>query len=112
LPFRLIIRVASARGAQGLDVVQCSARPVLFDLEVVAGLQVYPEPFRGAEVAGEPQGRVGADQDGSQARWPKLRVAVIRGTHCPALRFRVIYPHKDVDGLKGLVHSSCQVIPD
>ena len=97
----------------------------------------------------------GADQDSSQARWPELWVAVIRGTHCPAPRFRVIailclpgradtginwaaaamhlgagqrqqgeagspgrplpafvYPHKDVDGLKGLVHSSCQVVPD
>jgi len=53
--------LASARGAQGLDVVECRAKPVLLDLKVVAGLQVYPEPLRGAEVAGVPQGRVSAD---------------------------------------------------
>ena len=51
---KLIVRVVSAGSAQGLDVIECRAKPVLFDLEVVAGLQVYPEPLRGAEVAGEP----------------------------------------------------------
>ena len=50
--------LASARSAQGLDAIECRAKPVLLDLEVVAGLQVYPEPLRGAEVAGESQCRV------------------------------------------------------
>jgi hypothetical protein len=31
------------------------AEPVLFDLQVVAGLQVQPEPLGGAEIPGQPQ---------------------------------------------------------
>ena len=44
-----------------MDLVECGAEVVLLDLEVVAGLQVEPEPVGGAEVAGQPQRRVGGD---------------------------------------------------
>jgi hypothetical protein len=54
-------RVVVSPRRSGPDVVERCAEPVLCDPKVVAGLQVYPEPLRGAEIAGEPQCRVGAD---------------------------------------------------
>jgi S-adenosylmethionine synthetase len=52
---------ASAGRAQRADVLQRAAQPVLFHLEVVAGLQVQPEPLRGAEVPGQAQRGVRGD---------------------------------------------------
>ena len=51
----------SAGRAQRADVVQRAAQPVLFHLEVVAGLQVQPEPLRSAEVPGQAQRGVRGD---------------------------------------------------
>lgn len=48
-------------GGEGLDLVKGVAEPVALDFELVAALQVQPEPFAGAEVPGETQGRVGGD---------------------------------------------------
>ena len=45
----------SACGAQRADVIERGAQPVLFHLQVIAGLQVHPEPLRGAEVPGQAQ---------------------------------------------------------
>src|ERR1022692_1093974 len=56
---RLVL--ASARRAERADAVEGGAEPVFLELEVVAGLEVHPESFRGAEVAGEPQRGVGGD---------------------------------------------------
>ena len=44
-----------------MDLVEDGGEAVAFGLEVVAGLQVHPEPFGGAEVACEPEGGIGAD---------------------------------------------------
>ncbi len=44
----------SACSAQRSDVIERGAQPVLFDLQVIAGLQVHPESLRGAEVASLP----------------------------------------------------------
>ena len=44
-----------------MDLVEGGAEVVLLDLEVVAGLQVEPEPVGGAEVARQPQRGVGCD---------------------------------------------------
>ncbi len=84
---KLMVRVGVARSAQGLDVIECRAKPVLLDLEVVAGLQAYPEPLRGAEVAGEPQGRVGADP-ALPARRGRARPLIVPGRWRPALSGR------------------------
>jgi hypothetical protein len=41
--------------------VESVAEAVGFDVEVVLRLKVEPEPWRGAEVAGEAQGSIGGD---------------------------------------------------
>src|SRR5579875_950712 len=51
----------SARGCERADAVERIAQPVLLHLQVIAGLQVAPEPLRGAEEPRQPQRRVGAD---------------------------------------------------
>jgi hypothetical protein len=45
-------RLWLARCAERADGVKLCAQPVLLDLQVIAGLQVQPEPFGGAEVPG------------------------------------------------------------
>jgi hypothetical protein len=54
-------RVASARGCEGLNVVEYRTEPVLLNLEVVARLQIHPEPLRSSEEASQAQRGVGAD---------------------------------------------------
>jgi hypothetical protein len=44
-----------------LDPVECVGKPVAFDLEVVAALQVQPEAVRRTEEARQRKGRGGAD---------------------------------------------------
>jgi len=46
---------------KGIDLFEGGAKMVLLDLEVVAGLQVEPEPVGGAEVAGQAQRGVRGD---------------------------------------------------
>jgi hypothetical protein len=50
-----------ARRAERADAVELRAEPVFLDLQVVAGLQVYPESLGGAEVPGQPQRGVCGD---------------------------------------------------
>jgi hypothetical protein len=45
----------SAGGGEGVDLLQRVAEPVFLDLQVMAGLQVDPEPLGGAEEPGQPQ---------------------------------------------------------
>src|SRR5215831_11085392 len=51
----------SASGGERADLLQRAAEPVLLHLQVIAGLQVDPEPLGGTEEPGQPQRRVGAD---------------------------------------------------
>ena len=46
--------VGCSDGFEWFDSVEAVAEVVLFDFEVVADLEVEPEPIGGAEVAGEP----------------------------------------------------------
>jgi hypothetical protein len=46
--------------SEGLDAVEDRTEATLFDLQVITRLQIHPEPFRGAEEAGEPRRGVGA----------------------------------------------------
>src|SRR5260370_41428033 len=64
----------SARDVQRAYVIERSAESVLLYFKVVAGLQVHPEPLRGAEVAGEPKRGVGGDT-----------ALALRGLVCSAL---------------------------
>jgi hypothetical protein len=54
-------RLCLARRAERADAVELRAEPVFLDLQVVAGLQVYPESLGGAEVPGQPQRGVCGD---------------------------------------------------
>jgi len=51
----------SAGRTQRADPLQRISEPVFLDLQVIPGLQVDPEPLRGAEEPGQPQRRVRAD---------------------------------------------------
>jgi len=53
--------VVTRAALERLDVIECASKAVLFDLEVVAGLKVEPEPVGGREEAGQPQRGVGRD---------------------------------------------------
>jgi len=59
-----ILGQAMGRGSRGAVDLGGDAGAVvaLGDREVVAGLQVYPEPGAGAEMAGKPKRRVRADR--------------------------------------------------
>lgn len=48
-------------GGKWFDLVECARESVAFDFELVAALEVEPEPIAGAEVPGEPQCCVGGD---------------------------------------------------
>src|SRR5262245_39277459 len=52
---------SSGGDVEWLDLIEDWREAIAFDLEVVACLQVEPEPFRCPEVAGKPEGGVGAD---------------------------------------------------
>src|SRR5260221_14210302 len=51
----------SAGDREWADAVEGIAEPVFFHLQVIARLQVDPEPLRRAEETGQPQRRVRAD---------------------------------------------------
>ena len=46
---------------EGQNLIEGGAEVVLLDLQVIAGLQVEPEPVSSGEVAGQAQGGVGGD---------------------------------------------------
>lgn len=48
-------------GLQRADLVENGSEAAAFHLKVIAALQIQPEPFRCAEVAGEPERRICAD---------------------------------------------------
>src|SRR5580658_115832 len=54
-------RLWSACCAERADAVELDAQPVFLDFQVIAGLQVQPEPLGGAEVPGQPQRGVRSD---------------------------------------------------
>jgi hypothetical protein len=56
---------------RGVDLVERGAESVAFDFEVVAGLQVQLETFRGAEVTGQAQRGVGV------IRWLPCTISLI-----------------------------------
>lgn len=49
-PYR---RLEALRDRERFDLIERSGEPVSFDLELVAALEVQPEPFAGSEVPGE-----------------------------------------------------------
>ena len=58
---RVVFLLWLAGCAERADAVECGADPVLLGFQVVAGLQVQPEPLGGAEVPGQPQRGVRGD---------------------------------------------------